>query len=273
MARDHRWRDERRFDERDEARRWAPGPDYGRSAPDYGYGDYRPEERDRRAWEERRHWEDEERRRREHALRPFGDTGPTAYGLGPGFVDPAMGYAPFAPVNFPYGALYGDRSAPAYGARGPARSDRRYAPNPREGRGEEPRSFMDKAADEVASWFGDDDAERRRHWDHAREEMRADHRGRGPKGYRRSDDRIREDVSDRLTDDPYLDATEIEVQVKDAEVTLTGMVATREDKRRAERLAEDCSGVQDVQNNIKVRRAGAAPGAGDVSLTPSPADR
>ena len=31
------------------------------------------------------------------------------------------------------------------------------------------------------------------------------HRGKGPKGYTRSDDRIREDVCDCLTDDPMLE--------------------------------------------------------------------
>ena len=39
------------------------------------------------------------------------------------------------------------------------------------------------------------------------------HRGRGPKGYTRSDERIREDVNDRLSDDPFVDASEIEVMV------------------------------------------------------------
>ena len=40
------------------------------------------------------------------------------------------------------------------------------------------------------------------------------HRGRGPKGYSRSDDRIREDVSDRLSDDHMIDASDIEIEVK-----------------------------------------------------------
>ena len=40
-----------------------------------------------------------------------------------------------------------------------------------------------------------------------------EHRGRGPRGYTRSDERIREDVNDRLTDDGWLDASDIDVQV------------------------------------------------------------
>ena len=80
------------------------------------------------------------------------------------------------------------------------------------------------------------------------------HTGRGPKGYRRSDDRIREDVCDRLTDDPQIDASDIEVAVINAEVTLTGMAREREDKRRAEDIAESISGVREVHNSLRLKR-------------------
>jgi BON domain len=78
------------------------------------------------------------------------------------------------------------------------------------------------------------------------------HRGKGPRGYRRSDDRIREDVCDCLTDDPRIDASNIEVLVKECEVTLSGSVTSRGDKRRAEDLVESISGVRDVNNNLRV---------------------
>lgn len=97
------------------------------------------------------------------------------------------------------------------------------------------------------------------------------HRGRGPRGYRRSDDRIREDVCDCLTDDPYIDASNLEVTVKDCEVTLSGTVVRREDKRRAEDLAERISGVKDVRNNLRVaseqggERIGAQSATGQTS--------
>jgi hypothetical protein len=77
--------------------------------------------------------------------------------------------------------------------------------------------------------------------------------GRGPKGYRRSDERIREDVSDRLTWNAEVDASDIEVRVIDGEVTLTGVVEDRRAKRLAEDLAEDVFGVQDIHNQLKVR--------------------
>lgn len=115
------------------------------------------------------------------------------------------------------------------------------------------RGWWDRASDEVASWFGDEEAERRRRMDEYRS---GEHRGRGPRGYKRSDERIKEDVNDRLTDDPYLDASDIEVEISNAEVTLSGTVKARLDKRRAEDLAESVSGVSHVQNNIRVRRSG-----------------
>jgi BON domain len=80
--------------------------------------------------------------------------------------------------------------------------------------------------------------------------------GKGPKGWQRSDERIKEDVSEALARDPDIDASDIEVQVNQCEITLSGTV----DDRRMKRLAEDCVervfGVVDVQNQIRVRRDG-----------------
>jgi hypothetical protein len=81
-------------------------------------------------------------------------------------------------------------------------------------------------------------------------------RGKGPRGYKRPDARIAEDVNDRLTEDPWLDASDIEVSVSSGEVILGGFVSSRKDKRRAEDCAETVSGVSELQNNIRVRRSG-----------------
>ncbi len=89
------------------------------------------------------------------------------------------------------------------------------------------------------------------------------HRGRGPKNYRRSDARIHEDVSDRLTDDPQLDASQVEVSVSEREVTLSGEVGSKRSKRRAEECAEAVAGVEHVQNNLRVARSGRRGGAED----------
>ncbi len=139
--------------------------------------------------------------------------------------------------NYPAGF----RSNESYGGRSYDYDRDRYD------RGED-RGWWDRASDAVASWFGDEDAERRRRMDQQRE-----HRGRGPKNYRRSDERIKEDVNDRLSDDYYVDASDVEVMVTNTEVTLTGTVNSRQDKRRAEGIAESVSGVTNVENRLRVK--------------------
>jgi hypothetical protein len=81
------------------------------------------------------------------------------------------------------------------------------------------------------------------------------YRGRGPQNWRRSDARIHEDVCELMTEDDDLDPSEIEVTVRDGEITLTGTVESRQDKRRAENLAERVPGVRDVHNHLQVQRA------------------
>jgi osmotically-inducible protein OsmY len=118
------------------------------------------------------------------------------------------------------------------------------------GRGEE-RGFFERAGDEIKSWFGDEEAERRRRADEIRRGLYA---GRGPRGYRRSDERIREDINDHLTEDWYVDPSDVEVTVNNGLVTLTGRVDSRDDKRRVEDIAESVSGVMDVSNQLRVER-------------------
>jgi osmotically-inducible protein OsmY len=118
---------------------------------------------------------------------------------------------------------------------------------------EQDRNWWDKTKDEVASWFGDDDAQRRRNRDERYDERHnGEHRGKGPKNYTRSQERIKEDVSDKLSDDSFLDASDIDVEVNGNEVTLNGHVDSRYSKHRAEDLAEDVTGVSHVQNNLRV---------------------
>lgn len=80
------------------------------------------------------------------------------------------------------------------------------------------------------------------------------HQGRGPKGWKRADDRIKEDINEQLSRHPHLDASEIEVMVEQGEVTLSGTVDDRYAKRMAEDVAEQVYGVTDVQNQIRVSR-------------------
>ena len=86
--------------------------------------------------------------------------------------------------------------------------------------------------------------------------MRPDYTGRGPRGYKRADERIREDVCDCLMQDPEVDATQIDVRVQDGTVILDGTIESRRMKHRAENLCEWVSGVQDVTNHLRVRREG-----------------
>lgn len=149
-------------------------------------------------------------------------------------------------------------SRPDYGSSSGRGYDRKWSDRDYPWRGEERRSsassgqergFMERASDEVASWFGDEDAERRRDADQR-------YRGRGPKNYTRSDERIREDVCDRLADDGLVDASDIDVEVKGSEVTLSGTVQDRAQRRRAEDCAELVSGVTHVQNNLRAMHTG-----------------
>lgn len=96
------------------------------------------------------------------------------------------------------------------------------------------------------------------------------YRGRGPLNYTRSDERIREDLNERLTDADDLDASGITVEVSNGVAILSGSVDERWMKHRAEDLADSCSGVRDVRNQIQVKSSvqrGASAYAGSASTT------
>ncbi len=80
------------------------------------------------------------------------------------------------------------------------------------------------------------------------------HRGKGPRGYKRSDSRIEEDVNDRLSDHDRIDASDIAVQVDDGEVTLSGTVESRRLKHLIENVVSSVSGVKDVNNGLKLQQ-------------------
>lgn len=105
-----------------------------------------------------------------------------------------------------------------------------------------------RAKDAVASLFGAAGGPSREL--DGREDEPACYRGYAPKGYTRADERIRMDVCDRLSDDPYVDATEIVVDVHNSVVRLVGTVPTEAQRRRAERSVSEVSGVAEVRNNL-----------------------
>ena len=150
-----------------------------------------------------------------------------------------------------YGQDYGFGGEFGYGAGSYDRYDRERNYNREQNFGEQNRGREESLTEKVGRFFG-----------------------MGPKGYKRSDDRIKEDVSERLTDHPYIDASGIELVVVDAEVTLTGTVNDRRSKRLAEDVAEQARGVKDVHNQIRVS-AGATETAtsGTTAQTGSEAGR
>jgi hypothetical protein len=79
----------------------------------------------------------------------------------------------------------------------------------------------------------------------------------GPKGYRRRDERIREDVNETLRRDPHLNAEHIEVDVAEGVVTLSGHVPNRWMKHRAEDNIWDLLGIREVKNQLYVKPDGA----------------
>jgi osmotically-inducible protein OsmY len=216
--------------------------DFGRSFQDRDDTRSYPQDRDRLSQQERtdararwgtmegREWGPDRHNRYGggHSGRPNPDPVPPIQGRGRS----RGGYDDYGGRG--YGDDYDSRG---YGGRG-------YETRGRRRRGHDgDRGFFDKAGDEVASWFGDDDAERRR-------EM--DHRGRGPSNYKRSDERLMEDACERLTHEPRVDARQIKVTAKDNEITLDGHVTSRFQKREAEDCVHEISGVKHVQNNLRI---------------------
>jgi osmotically-inducible protein OsmY len=86
--------------------------------------------------------------------------------------------------------------------------------------------------------------------------------GKGPKGYQRADERVHEEVCERLAQG-YLDASEIEVTVHSGVVTLEGTVRQKQDRRIAEDVVEEIFGVKEVDNKLKVKREAQQPGRGE----------
>ena len=79
-------------------------------------------------------------------------------------------------------------------------------------------------------------------------------RGTGPKGYQRSDERIRDHLCTRLAYATGVDVSDVSVEVASGVVSLSGTVRRRSEKFDIEDMADNTSGVKEVQNNIRVQR-------------------
>jgi osmotically-inducible protein OsmY len=172
---------------------------------------------------------------------------------------------------------YGDRYGRSYSA--PRNRDRYMTPPDRPfGGGTSSRDFGRSAAFQPyargSQEFGPEGygsasyaTTRAREWQSSeRWRVPGPHVGRGPKGYQRSEERIREEISDRLTAHGLVDATDVEVRIQNAEVTLVGFVDSRDAKRAAEDCAEDVSGVREVHNHLRIRSHADDTGVGRTSV-------
>lgn len=83
---------------------------------------------------------------------------------------------------------------------------------------------------------------------------RGPHYGKGPKGYKRTDERIREEVCECIARQGHIDASDVEVKVENGTVILTGTVAQRHHKRVLEQMVERVHGVDDVHNELRLKR-------------------
>lgn len=79
------------------------------------------------------------------------------------------------------------------------------------------------------------------------------YRGRGPKGYVRSDERLKEIICEHLTDDPNIDASDISIDVEDQNVRLTGSIEDRELRQEVEALIERIGGVKGIDNQLRTK--------------------
>lgn len=79
---------------------------------------------------------------------------------------------------------------------------------------------------------------------------RGRHAGKGPKGYTRSDERIWEDICEKVIA-ADIDASDVDITVESGEVTLAGSVRFREDKHRIEDIADEVPGVRSVHSRIR----------------------
>ena len=84
--------------------------------------------------------------------------------------------------------------------------------------------------------------------------VRESHRGKGPKAYERSDARVRELICEALTQHPRIDASDVEVNVANGEVSLSGSVVDRWTKFAIEELAERYVQGDRIRNVVKVSR-------------------
>jgi hypothetical protein len=92
-------------------------------------------------------------------------------------------------------------------------------------------------------------------------------RGRMPRSYSRSDERVREDICERIAADPSIDASDVSVDVRDKRVVLEGSVPQRRMKYVIEDIAAACLRANDVENRVTVARSRQAAEMADAATS------
>jgi hypothetical protein len=150
-----------------------------------------------------------------------------------------------------WGSGYRPESAPTWGQPGYSRDREEQWGQPQDWRrSEEPwgtwRQQRDWERDRERR-FSDD----RGPWN----TQRLERRGRPPRNYRRSDERIRDEMCELIARQTDVDASEVDIEVMSGVVTMTGVVEDRAAKRELEDVAERVFGVADIHNNLKVKKS------------------
>jgi osmotically-inducible protein OsmY len=177
----------------------------------------------------------------------------TDYGRGGSSGSSSQGYGGSQSQGQTYGQGYGQRYDQAYG-QGYAQAYGRSSTGAQSYGGTQDRGWGELGE---RSYGGNRDDRGEGLGHRVMEGIKSVFRGKGPKGYKRSDERVREDVLDRLNHlsmHAEVDASEVEASVQDGDVTLTGFVTERRWKHMMEDAAEGVMGVRDVHNQIRVRR-------------------
>jgi hypothetical protein len=121
------------------------------------------------------------------------------------------------------------------------------------------RGFMERAGESLSDTWGLLKEERSR--------AISSYSGIGPKGYRLSDEVLRDRAAEAMASDPELDPGEIELLAENGIITLRGTVSSRWMKRRAEDAIDGIFGLVDVRNELELRRAEEPAGTQQVSPT------
>ncbi|MBX3387824.1 MAG: BON domain-containing protein [Phycisphaeraceae bacterium] len=163
----------------------------------------------------------------------------------------------------PYSGQYGQQGYAGYQSRSHRQDDLDGYENDYSGRPisgaystEQPRQNSGNSGINSGSWRSNNDA-----WNGGSYELQHNQRGKAPKNYRKSDDRVRDDVSERLVDDGY-DCSEVDVNCKDGIVTLSGECCDRDTKHGMERSASDVHGVKDVDNQLRMKHRDSSEDSG-----------